>query len=51
MLVSTDTIHGAAVCGANSEESIFRVIVGVKPKNKGTRVYMNNPRLDCDKFV
>ena len=38
------------MCGANSEKSIFRVIVGVKTKNKGTKVSMNNPRLDCDKI-
>ena len=36
--------------GDNSEKSIFIVIVGVNPKNKATKVYMNSPRFACDKI-
>ena len=36
--------------GANSERSIFMMIVGVNPKNKATKVYMNSPRFGCDKI-
>ena len=41
-------IHGAVLELGNSEESVFRVLMELKPKNKGTRVYMNGLSLTCD---